>query len=241
MSTFSTRPDKGNGPWGDSDQIAQFEIVSDGDSASQGVDSDGHRSGHDTNLREVLDAVERVEEALTAESKTSDTHVSSRRAALAYLRLAQRSIVANLYEAERDIEFAKRRQKHDDRRLELLEDELEAERERRQKLETRLEAIEGLFSSRTIDKKVAHVEAQKRESTEVVERGEVYELHVEEKHIEGRDPTAVGRISGLVTFVHFDSDSDALEDLERGSFVEVQITDVQDTCAHAVPTEGGSA
>lgn len=147
------------------------------------------------------------------------------------LRLALHSMLKTVQAIEDSVEELEADAASADR-LSELEAELQAERERADELEARLEAIEGVFSSRVVDKERAHTAATKRSPTDVVNLGDVYELVVSDVHADGYDQTAVGRIQGLVVFVDLEG-ADAVP--EEGDVVDVQITDTQDTCAHAVP------
>lgn len=100
-------------------------------------------------------------------------------------------------------------------------------------LTNRVEALEGIFSSRVVEKERAHNTAIKRDPRDIVQPGETRTLYIEEILNDNR--TALGHIEGLVTFVKL-TDSDSI--VSSGEAIEVVITDTQDTCAHARAVEG---
>lgn len=136
------------------------------------------------------------------------------------LERAYESLLANLQEAERELDAQK--------------EEVEALREEVDGLRDDLDALRGLFSGRVLDKEDAHVGAQKRNASEIVEVGDTRTVIIDGTDYEDpRDPNAVAHIEGLVTFVPAPA-----EDLTEGDEVEVRIADVGDSHANAVRVEG---
>lgn len=143
------------------------------------------------------------------------------------------SLVENLYELEGRVDTVVQSRETADERIRTLEDELLAEKERSEDLEARLEAIEGLFSDRVLDKEHAHVRAQKDSARDVVSLGDVREMYIQDIDNAGHASEAIGRIEGLVVFV----DHDGTGVVEEGDVVTVEIVDIRDSCAHAVLAE----
>ncbi|MDL0130057.1 hypothetical protein PNP59_03775 [Halobacterium salinarum] len=136
------------------------------------------------------------------------------------LARAYDSLLANLQEAERELDAQKA--------------EVEALREEVDGLRDDLDALRGLFSERVIEKEDAHIDAQKRDASEIVEVGDTRTVIIDgTEYGDPRDPNAVAHINGLVTFVPAPD-----EDLAEGDKVEVRIADVGDSHANAVRIEG---
>lgn len=148
------------------------------------------------------------------------------------LRQGLRHALENLRDLEVLAEDLDERQRQQAERIAALEDELATEKKRTERLEARLEAIETVFSERALDKERAHVEAQRRDPSEVVTLGETYEVVVKEVE-DGYAPSAMGRIDGLV--VWFDIDDP--ETVSEGHVVEVRIDDLRANVAEATLLE----
>src|SRR5699024_403380 len=114
------------------------------------------------------------------------------------LARAYESLTENLRETERELDVQKA--------------EVEALQEEVDELRDELDALRGLFSDRVLDKEDAHVGAQKRDASEIVEIGDTRTVVIDGTDYEdSRDPNAVAHIEGLVTFV-----SAPTEDLTEG-------------------------
>jgi TolA-binding protein len=158
-------------------------------------------------------------------------------------RLAVRQLIRNLYTLEERVKELAATQRADDERLRNLEEQLIAERERVATLEDRVVALEhqnqaitDLFSDAIIDRQEAHVNAQQRDPSKIVERGAVYDLVVETILFDETPPKVLGHIDGLVIFAEI---QDRRTEIAEGDVVEVQITDHRDTCAHGRLLTGG--
>lgn len=113
---------------------------------------------------------------------------------------------------------------------ETVEEEVTAIQDRQDDFEARLDAVEGCLSSDVLDEQKSHIEAQERSIP--FDRGDKFDLVVEE--IQGRpDPTLRGKLEKVHTFVDVDDPTE----YEEGDVVNVTITDLNGTAAHAVPTE----
>ncbi|QZP36348.1 hypothetical protein [Halobaculum magnesiiphilum] len=113
---------------------------------------------------------------------------------------------------------------------EMLEEEVDDLRSRQDDLAARLDAVEGCLNPDLLEKQTAHVDAQN--SSIPFNRGDERELVVEE--VEGRpDATLRGKIEKVQTFVDVDDPSEYKE----GDLVDVTITDLNGTAAHAALTE----
>lgn len=113
---------------------------------------------------------------------------------------------------------------------ETVEEEVAALQNRQDTLEARLDAVEGCLNPELLEKQTAHVEAQ--ECSIPFDRGDEFDLVVEE--IQGRpNSTLRGKIKKVQTFVDVDDPTEC----EEGDVVDVTITDLNGTAAHAVPTE----
>lgn len=174
-------------------------------------------------LDDRIAAVERVEGRLR--------ELEADVAVVADLRQAMRSVVLNLETLDERADELGEHQSEVEGRLEDLENEFVAEQDRFDELVSRLEAIEGVFSARVMSKEEAHTQATKRDPSQVVQIGDVRTLYVEEVLADGPEVTAMGRLERLVVFVHFE-DRDI--SITEGDTIEVRVTDLQDTCAHAV-------
>jgi predicted RNA-binding protein with TRAM domain len=136
------------------------------------------------------------------------------------LERAYESLLANLQEAEAE--------------LDEQQAEVEALRAEVDDLRDDLDALRGLFSGRVLDKEDAHVNAQRRDATDIVDVGDTRTVVVDDTDYDDpRDPKAVAHIEGLVTFVPAPE-----KDLTEGDEVEVRISDVGENHAHAVRIEG---
>ena len=119
-------------------------------------------------------------------------------------------------------------------KLDEQQAEVEALREEVDKLRDDLDALRGLYSDRVLDKEDAHINAQKRDATDIVNVGDTRTVVVNDTDYDDpRDPKAVARIEGLVTFVPAPE-----RDLTEGDEVEVRISDIGENHAHAVRLEG---
>ena len=113
---------------------------------------------------------------------------------------------------------------------ETVEEEITAIQSRQDDLEARLDAVEGCLNPDLLKKQTAHVEAQ--ECSIPFDRGDEFNLVVEE--VQGRpNSTLRGKIKKVQTFVDVDDPAG----YEEGDAVDVTITDLNGTAAHAVPTE----
>jgi len=132
------------------------------------------------------------------------------------LEPAYDSLLANLQEAEDE--------------LDEQQAEVEELREEVDDLRDDLDALRGLFSGRVLDKEDAHVNAQKRDATDIVDVGDTRTVVVDDtSYDDPRNPTAIAHIEGLVTFVPAPD-----EKLTEGDEVEVRIADIGDSHAKAV-------
>lgn len=152
-------------------------------------------------------------------------------------RLTLRQLIRNLYHLEQQVADVETKQQTNEKRVRELEQQLQSERGRSAALEDRVEELErqtkgltDIFSNRLIERQRAHVEAQQRDPSEVVELGEIQELVVQDTLLDERPPKVQGRIDGLVVFVELD---DPTSDIAEGDVIEAQITDHRDTCAQA--------
>lgn len=131
------------------------------------------------------------------------------------------SLLTKLQEAERELDEQKQE-------VEDLQQEVDA-------LRDDLDAIRGLFSGRVLDKEDAHVDAQDGDVTEIIEVGDKRTVVIDDtQYGDPRDPKAIAHIEGLVTFIQAPN-----EDLAIGDEVEICISDIGDTYAHAVRVEEG--
>jgi predicted RNA-binding protein with TRAM domain len=146
------------------------------------------------------------------------------------LRQGLQHTVENLHDLEILAEDLDDHQRQQAERIDALEDELAAERERVADLEERMVAFEGLFADRVTEGERAHADARNRDPREVVELGETRDLYVQEVDAAGPRTQAIGRIEGLVTFVDLDGPDAGIEE---GDVVAVEITDHGESCAKA--------
>jgi len=105
--------------------------------------------------------------------------------------------------------------------------EVEDLRQQVESLEERLDALEGIFSERVIDKEQSHVQAQKKDAREKLQVGESMTVVVEEP-ADKNSGSAVTHIDGVVTFIQ------QAPDAESGDTLEVKLTDVQPNYVHAI-------
>lgn len=113
---------------------------------------------------------------------------------------------------------------------ETVEEKTATLQSRQDELEARLDAVEGFFHPDRLDKQTAHVEAQ--DSSMPFDRGDEFTLVVEE--IQGRpDATLRGKLEKVQTFVDVDDPTK----YEEGDTVNVTVTDLNGTAAHAVLSE----
>lgn len=113
---------------------------------------------------------------------------------------------------------------------ETVEEEVDRIQDRQDEIEARLSAVEGCLNPELLDEKEAHVEAQ--DCSIPFDRGDEFNLVVEE--VQGRPgPTLRGELEKVQTFVDVDDPTE----YEEGDTVDVTITDLNETAAHAVPTE----
>jgi predicted RNA-binding protein with TRAM domain len=94
-------------------------------------------------------------------------------------------------------------------------------------LERRLEAIEGIFSGRVVDKENSHIRAQVQDARGKLEVGETTTVVVEEPP-EDNDGKGATHVDGVVTFIQ------NAEGAEKGDLLEVRFTDVQSNYAHCI-------
>ncbi len=111
---------------------------------------------------------------------------------------------------------------------ETIDEKSEALEERADELDSRLEAVESCLSSDLLDERQAHVKAQ--DDSIPFDRGDERELFIEEVEA-GPNPTLRGKIEKVQTFV----DVDDASEYEEGNVVEIVITDLNGTAAHAAP------
>jgi len=113
---------------------------------------------------------------------------------------------------------------------ETVNEDIAALEQRQDDLEARLETIEACFSDNLIEKQEAHTEAQDGEMP--FSRGDEYEMVIKEV-MEGPSPSLRGVIEKVQTFVDIDEPSDYTE----GEVIDIVITDLNGTAAHAVPAD----
>jgi len=94
-------------------------------------------------------------------------------------------------------------------------------------LERRVEAIEGIFSGRVVDKENSHVRAQEQDARKKLEVGETTAVVVEEPP-EDNGGKAATHVDGVVTFIQ------NAEGAEKGDLLEVRFTDVHSNYAHCI-------
>lgn len=105
-------------------------------------------------------------------------------------------------------------------------EELEAHVE---ELQQRVEALEGIFSERLLDREGAHIQATQQDAREQLEVGETHRVVVDSPPGTGRDPSkAVGRIEGIVTFI----EPKGL-DIEENDVLKVRLKQIQRNCVKA--------
>lgn len=95
-------------------------------------------------------------------------------------------------------------------------------------LENRLDALEGIFSDRVIDKETAHTRAIQADAREQLTVGEERTIVVQEAPSPSTDGKAVTRIGGVVTFVK------CRDEVSGGDTLAIRIADIQQNYAHAV-------
>ena len=172
------------------------------------------------NLFSFLVAVPEVLEDQDARIEGLDERLEEGLETVEDLERAYGSLLSNLQEAED--------------KLDEQQAEVEALREEVDKLRDDLDALRGLYSDRVLDKEDAHINAQKRDATDIVNVGDTRTVVVNDTDYDDpRDPKAVARIEGLVTFVPAPE-----RDLTEGDEVEVRISDIGENHAHAVRLEG---
>jgi predicted nuclease with TOPRIM domain len=163
----------------------------------------------DEDLRALADRVEALDGSI--DELNDDT--SDLQAEIGELSEALRQLTGNVADLE-----------------ETVEEELDDLRSRQDDLAARLDAVEGCLNPDLLEKQTAHVEAQ--DSSMPFNRGDERELVVEE--VQGRpDATLRGKIEKVQTFVDVDDPTE----YEEGDLVNVTITDLNGTAAHAAPTE----
>jgi chromosome segregation ATPase len=111
---------------------------------------------------------------------------------------------------------------------ETVDEKAGALEERADDLESRLETVEACLNPDILDERQAHVEAQ--DDSIPFDRGDERELFIEEVEA-GPNPTLRGKIEKVQTFVDVDDASEYGE----GDVVNVVITDLNETAAHAAP------
>jgi len=115
-------------------------------------------------------------------------------------------------------------------KIDAQQAEIESLHEEVDGLRNDLDALRGLFSGRVLDKEDAHIEAQKRQASDIVEVGDTRTVVVSDTcYDDPRDPQAVTHIEGLVTFVPAPD-----KELTEGDTVKVRISDIGDSHARAV-------
>jgi predicted RNA-binding protein with TRAM domain len=99
-----------------------------------------------------------------------------------------------------------------------------------EQLENRVKALEGLFSSRVIDKEQGHTHAKEKDARDKLQVGETYRIFLRDvEHGDGHySKQGIGQVEGIVTFV---KPGDA--DVEQGNTVIAKITDVKENAAEA--------
>ena len=111
---------------------------------------------------------------------------------------------------------------------ETVDEEIANLRTQQEKLEARLETVESCFSTDLLGQQGAHYEAMGREMP--LDRGDERELLVEEI-LCGPNSTLRGPVEKVQTFVDIDDPSE----YEEGNVIDVIITDLTKTAAHAAP------
>jgi predicted RNA-binding protein with TRAM domain len=191
-------------------------------SASNGGAHTHHIQSNLSGLEDLftfLLAVPKVLEDQDARIKGLDKHIEEGLATIEDLERAYESLLANLQEAEEELD-------EQQAKVEALREEVDG-------LRDDLDALRGLYSDRALDKEDAHVNAQKRDATDIVDVGDTRTVVVNDTNYDDpRDPKAVAHIEGLVTFVPAPE-----KDLAEGDEVEVRISDVGENHAHAVRFE----
>ncbi|RZH68760.1 hypothetical protein [Natrinema altunense] len=113
---------------------------------------------------------------------------------------------------------------------ETVDEEIATIKSRQDDLEARLTTIEACFSDNLLEKQEAHTEAQEDEMP--FARGDEREMVIEE--VMGQpNPTLRGVIEKVQTFVDIDEPLDYRE----GEVIDIVITDLNGTAAHAVPAD----
>jgi chromosome segregation ATPase len=113
---------------------------------------------------------------------------------------------------------------------ETVDEEIAALESRQDALESRLDTVEACFSDNLLEKQEAHTEAQDGEMP--FARGDEYEMVIKEV-MEGPSPSLRGVIEKVQTFVDIDEPSD----YTKGEVIDIVITDLNETAAHAVPAD----
>ena len=113
---------------------------------------------------------------------------------------------------------------------ETLEEEVGTIQSQLAEVENRLDVVEGCLNPDLVESQVAHTEA--KEGSMPFARGDEFSLVVEE--IQDRpNSTLRGKIKKVQTFI----DVEDPDEYEEGDLVDVTITDLNESAAHAVPTE----
>jgi predicted RNA-binding protein with TRAM domain len=99
-----------------------------------------------------------------------------------------------------------------------------------EELQDRLNAVEGVFSDRLINREQAHARAKQRDVQDELSVGDTRTVVIEQT-AEETDGDPLARISGIVVFVK------QAAYLPRGKTVEVMITEIKSSCAIAILTE----
>jgi predicted RNA-binding protein with TRAM domain len=102
---------------------------------------------------------------------------------------------------------------------------------RMDQMEERVATLEAVFSNNLLDKQDAHRKAQERDIP--FEKGEQYELCIEEVMPGGYDPTLRGRMKNVQTFVEVDD----AEPYEAGDVVDIIVTDIDENAVRAIPAD----
>lgn len=111
---------------------------------------------------------------------------------------------------------------HQKRSVEELEQRLED-------LQNRMDAIESIFSERTLDREQAHTKAKQQDARKHLQPGDTHRVVIDSPPGEGRDPnSAVGRIDGIVVFI----DPKRLQ-IQENDVLNIVIKDVKNNCANA--------
>lgn len=113
---------------------------------------------------------------------------------------------------------------------ETINEDFETFEDRMDDLESRLGGVEACLNPDLLDERQAHVEAQ--DDPMPLDRGDERELLIEEI-MGGPNPTLRGQLEKVQTFV----DVEDVSEYEEGDVVEVVITDLNGTAAHAAPAE----